>query len=220
MEVDQNKDVEVVRGKLVKGARLKGEIVRLETFGAFVALGSGVEGLIHVSEISHQRVEKPEDVLAKGQEVEVIVLGTKSLGNRRKERISLSIKSLDGNPWDDIRKNYPAGSIVEGKVDSLEDYGAFIEVAEGVRGMVHVSEIADRRIGHPREELSVGDALRVVVLEVDPRRQRLRLSIRKVETMESATNLRDFQARMQKEKTEEPSGNALTDALRRAKLAG
>ncbi|MGY8826903.1 MAG: 30S ribosomal protein S1 [Candidatus Latescibacterota bacterium] len=220
MEVDQNKDAEVVRGKLVKGARLKGEIVRLETFGAFVALGSGVEGLIHVSEISHQRVEKPEDVLAKGQEVEVIVLGTKSLGNRRKERISLSIKSLDGNPWDDIRKNYPAGSIVEGKVDSLEDYGAFIEVAEGVRGMVHVSEIADRRIGHPREELSVGDALRVVVLEVDPRRQRLRLSIRKVETMESATNLRDFQARMQKEKTEEPSGNALTDALRRAKLAG
>lgn len=218
LEADKNQEAEAVRAKLVKDARLQGEVVRLESFGAFVALGAGVEGMIHVSEMSHQRVEKPEDVLSKGQKVEVVVLGTKSLGNRRKERISLSIKALDGNPWDDIRKNYPAGTMVEGKVDSLEDYGAFVEIAEGVRGMVHVSEIADRRIGHPREELSVGEEIRVVVLEVDSRRQRLRLSIRQVETMESAANLRDFQARMKKEQTEEPSGNALTDALRRANL--
>ena len=219
LEADQNKEADAVRAKLVKDARLEGEVVRLESFGAFVALGAGVEGIIHVSEMSHQRVEKPEDVLSKGQKVEVVVLGTKSLGNRGKERISLSIKALDGNPCDDIRKNYPAGTVVEGKVDALEDYGAFVEVAEGVRGMVHVSEIADRRIGHPREELSVGQEVRVVVLEVDSRRQRLRLSIRQVETMESAANLRDFQARMKKEQTEEPSGNALTDALRRANLA-
>jgi len=91
-------------------------------------------------------------------------------------------------------------------------------LAEGVRGMVHVSEIADRRIAHPREVLSLGEEVRIVVLEADIRRQRLRLSIRQVESMESAANLRDFQDRMKREQVEETTGNALTDALRRAKL--
>ncbi len=218
LEAEQNKEAEAVRGQLTKGARLKGTVTRLQDFGAFVALGAGVEGLVHVSEISHQRVDKPGDVLAEGQEIEVIVLGTKGLGNRRKERISLSIKGLEKNPWDEIRDQFPAGTVAAGKVDSLEDYGAFVELGEGIRGMVHVSEIADRRIAHPREVLSLGEEVRIVVLEVDARRQRLRLSIRQVESMESEANLRDFQERMKKEQSEEPSGNALTDALRRANL--
>ena len=190
----------------------------MQDFGAFVALGAGVEGLVHVSEISHQRVNQPGDVLQEGQEIEVVVLDTKGLGNRRKERISLSIKALEKNPWDAVREQFPAGTVATGKVDSLEDYGAFVELAEGVRGMVHVSEIADRRIAHPREVLSLGEEVRIVVLEADMRRQRLRLSIRQVESMESAANLRDFQERMKREQVEEPTGNALTDALRRAKL--
>ncbi len=218
LEADKNKEAQAVRGKLDKGARLQGTVTRLQDFGAFVDLGAGVEGLVHVSEISHQRVEKPGDVLKEGQQIEVAVLGTKGLGNRRKERISLSMKALEKDPWNDIRKRFPSGTVVAGKVDSLEDYGAFVELAEGVRGMVHISEVADRRIGHPREVLSIGEEVRVVVLEADARRQRLRLSIRQVESMESAANLRDFQERMKKEQTDEPSGNALTDALRRAKL--
>ena len=193
-------------------------MTRLQDFGAFVALGAGVEGLVHVSEISHQRVNQPSDALQEGQEIEVVVLDTKGLGNRRKERISLSIKALEKNPWDAVRDQFPAGTVAPGKVDSLEDYGAFVELAEGVRGMVHVSEIADRRIAHPREVLSLGEEVRIVVLEADMRRQRLRLSIRQVESMESAANLRDFQERMKREQVEEPTGNALTDALRRAKL--
>ncbi len=218
LEAEQNKEAEAVRGKLDKGARLQGTVTRLQDFGAFVDLGAGVEGLVHVSEISHQRVDKPSDALIEGQQIEVVVLGTKGLGNRRKERISLSIKALEKDPWDDIRKNFPSGTVATGKVDSLEDYGAFVELAEGVRGMVHVSEVADRRIGHPRDVLSMGEEVRVVVLEADARRHRLRLSIRQVESMESAANLRDFQERMKKEQSEEPTGNALTDALRRAKL--
>ena len=147
----------------------------------------------------------------------MVVLDTKGLGNR-KERISLSIKALEKNPWDAVRDQFLPSTVAPGKVDSLEDYGAFVELAEGVRGMVHVSEIADRRIAHPREVLSLGEEVRIVVLEADMRRQRLRLSIRQVESMESAANLRDFQERMKREQVEEPTGNALTDALRRAKL--
>ena len=218
IEAEQNKEAESVRATLKKGAKLKGAVTRLQDFGAFVALGAGVEGLVHVSEISHQRVNQPGDVLQEGQEIEVVVLHTKALGNRRKERISLSIKSLEKNPWDAVREQFPAGTAATGKVDSLEDYGAFIELVEGVRGMVHVSEIADRRIAHPREVLSLGEEVRIVVLEADMRRQRLRLSIKQVESMESAANLQDFQDRMKREKVEEPTGNALTDALRRAKL--
>ena len=218
LEAEQNKEAESVRAALKKGAKLKGAVTRLQDFGAFIALGAGVEGLVHVSEISHQRVNQPGDVLQEGQEIEVVVLDTKALGNRRKERISLSIKSLEKNPWDAVREEFPAGTVATGKVDSLEDYGAFIELVEGVRGMVHVSEIADRRIAHPREVLSLGEEVRIVVLEADMRRQRLRLSIKQVESMESAANLQDFQDRMKREKVEEPTGNALTDALRRAKL--
>ena len=103
-------------------------------------------------------------------------------------------------------------------VKNITDFGAFVDLGDGARGLVHVSEIADRRIAHPREVLGIGDEVQVVVLEIDAKRQRLRLSISQVEAMESAANLRDFQERMQKENSEEATGNALTDALQRAKL--
>ncbi|MEE2629011.1 MAG: S1 RNA-binding domain-containing protein, partial [Candidatus Latescibacterota bacterium] len=142
----------------------------------------------------------------------------KDLGKRRKERISLSIKALEVDPWKEISTQFPAGTVGEGKVDGIEDFGAFVELAEGVRGLVHVSEIADRRIGHPREVLSLGDQVKVVVLEVDSRRQRLRLSIRQVDALESAANLKDFRERQQKEQEESQGNNVMLDALKRANL--
>tara|TARA_B100001250_G_C19815928_1_gene798391 strand:+ start:5704 stop:7047 length:1344 start_codon:yes stop_codon:yes gene_type:complete len=218
LQEEQNQEANKVREQLIKGAQLKGVVTRIQDFGAFVELGAGVEGLVHVSEISHQRIEKTSDALNEGQEVEVVVLGTKSLGNRRKERISLSIKANEKNPWDEIRKKFQPGTVAKGAVESMEDFGAFIDLGDGASGMVHVSEIADRRIAHPREVLGIGQDVNVVVLEIDSKRQRLRLSINQVEAMESAANLRDFQERMQKENSEEATGNALTDALQRAKL--
>lgn len=218
LQEERNEEANKVREQLKKGARFKGVVTRIQDFGAFVDLGAGVEGLVHVSEISHQRVEKTSDALKDGQEVEVVVLETKGLGNRRKERISLSIKANEKNPWDEIRKKFPPGTVAKGAVESLEDFGAFIDLGDGASGMVHVSEIADRRIAHPREVLGIGQDVNVVVLEIDRKRQRLRLSIKQVEAMESAANLRDFQERMQKENSEEATGNALTDALQRAKL--
>lgn len=218
LEAEQDKAAGLVRSQLKKGAQLAGKVTRLESFGAFVDLGSGVEGLVHVSEISHRRVGHPQEALAVGQPVQVEVLRTKDLGKRRKERISLSIKALEKDPWEAIKEQFAVGTVVTGKVDGLEDFGAFVDLAEGVRGLVHVSEVADRRIGHPREVLSLGDEVKVVVLEVDVRQQRLRLSINQVDALESKAHLAEFRQRQQQEQEATQGSSAMLDALRRANL--
>ena len=218
LEAEQDKAAGLVRSQLKKGAQLAGKVTRLESFGAFVDLGSGVEGLVHVSEVSHRRVGHPQEALAVGQPVQVEVLRTKDLGKRRKERISLSIKALEKDPWEAIKEQFAVGTVVTGKVDGLEDFGAFVDLAEGVRGLVHVSEVADRRIGHPREVLSLGDAVKVVVLEVDVRQQRLRLSISQVDALESKAHLAEFRQRQQQEQEATQGSSAMLDALRRANL--
>ena len=218
LEAEQDKAAGLVRSQLKKGAQLAGKVTRLESFGAFVDLGSGVEGLVHVSEISHRRVGHPQEALAVGQPVQVEVLRTKDLGKRRKERISLSIKALEKDPWEAIKEQFAVGTVVTGKVDGLEDFGAFVDLAEGVRGLVHVSEVADRRIGHPREVLSLGDEVKVVVLEVDVRQQRLRLSISQVDALESKAHLAEFRQRQQQEQEATQGSSAMLDALRRANL--
>ena len=134
------------------------------------------------------------------------------------ERISLSLKALEDDPWDKVKGQFSTGSVVDGKVEALEEYGAIVALADNVSGMVHVSEIAERRIAHPREALSVGEAVRVAVLEVDDRRRRLKLSLRRAVKMEDAANLREFQKREVDSKSNDPQ-NALTDALKRARLA-
>ena len=218
LEAEQDKSAGLVRSQLKNGAQLAGKVTRLESFGAFVDLGSGVEGLVHVSEISHRRVGHPQEVLAVGQQIQVAVLRTKDLGQRRKERISLSIKALEKDPWQEIKEQFAVGTVATGKVDGLEDFGAFVELAEGVRGLVHVSEIADRRIGHPREVLSLEEEVKVVVLEVDARRQRLRLSINQVDALESEAHLAEFRQRQQQEQEAAQGSSAMLDALRRANL--
>ncbi len=218
IEAEQDEAAGAVRSQLKKGAQLAGKVTRLESFGAFVDLGSGVEGLVHVSEISHQRVGHPQEVLEVGQQIQVAVLRTKDLGKRRKERISLSIKALEKDPWQEIKDQFAVGTVVTGKVDGLEDFGAFVELAEGVRGLVHVSEIADRRIGHPREVLSPEEEVKVVVLEVDDRRQRLRLSINQVDALESEAHLAEFRQRQRQEQEAEQGSSTMLEALRRANL--
>ena len=218
LEAEQDKSAGLVRSQLKNGTQLAGKVTRLESFGAFVDLGSGVEGLVHVSEISHRRVGHPQEALAVGQQIQVAVLRTKDLGQRRKERISLSIKALEKDPWQEIKEQFAVGTVATGKVDGLEDFGAFVELAEGVRGLVHISEIADRRIGHPREVLSLEEEVKVVVLEVDARRQRLRLSINQVDALESEAHLAEFRQRQQQEQEAAQGSSAMLDALRRANL--
>jgi small subunit ribosomal protein S1 len=164
--------------KYKTGDRVRGTVTRVTDFGAFIELEPGVEGLIHLSEMSwSKKVRKPADVLKPGEAVEVMVLGV-SLAERR---ISLGLKQALGDPWAEIEKKYAAGSVVEGPVTSLAKFGAFVQLAEGVEGMIHVGDLsAEKRINHPQEVLKVGQPVRAQVLDVDRERRRIRLGMKQL----------------------------------------
>ena len=216
LEESEKKITDQVRAGLKKGLEIEGTVTRLQPFGAFVALGGGVEGLIHVSEMSFQRVKHPADVLQEGQQVKVAVIDLKNLGSKKKERISLSLKALEQDPWDEVTRRCKPGTVVEGKVDALEDFGIFVELAHNVRGMVHISELSDKRVNHPKDVVSVGDSVRVAIVELDKKRRRVRLSLKQAEHFESASNLKAF--RQRQEKAQDQGSSAMLDALQRANL--
>ena len=160
------------------GQRVSGTVTRLMDFGAFVELEPGIEGLIHVSEMSWvKKVHKPSDILKPGDTVEAVVL-TVSAGERR---ISLGLKQALGDPWVEAPRKFPVGSAIEGPVTRLMKFGAFVQLAEGVEGLVHVSEItADRRINHPQDVLHAGQMVRAQVLGVDTEKRQIRLSMKQL----------------------------------------
>jgi small subunit ribosomal protein S1 len=163
---------------LHEGAEMEGAVARLESFGAFVDLG-GVDGLVHVSEIRHERTESPAEVLSVGQTVRVKILGiSQKEGGRPK--ISLSMKAVAPDPWDDVNDRFWAGRKIEGAVVRLTDFGAFVNLAPGIDGLVHVSEIDLRPVAHPKDALTVGQVVRAAVLSVDASRRRISLSIKDV----------------------------------------
>jgi small subunit ribosomal protein S1 len=160
---------------LQKGERRKGTVSSIVNFGAFVDLG-GVDGLVHVSELSWKHVDHPSEVVQVGQEVEVEVLDV----DLERERVSLSLKATQEDPWKEFERMYSAGEIIDGQVTKLVPFGAFVRVAQGIEGLVHISEISDQHIEAPESVLSVGDQVRVKVIEVDVPRRRISLSMRQV----------------------------------------
>jgi len=160
------------------GAKVKGKVVNLVPYGAFVELEPGVEGLVHVTELSWtKRIAKPSDVLKPEQEIEAVVLGI----NREEQKISLGVRQLEANPWDKAMDKYPPGTKVKGKIRNLTSYGAFIELEEGLDGMIHVSDISwTRKINHPSEVLKKGDEVEAVVLEIDKGNQRIAVGIKQL----------------------------------------
>jgi small subunit ribosomal protein S1 len=169
-----------IETKYPVNAKVKGKVVNLVPYGAFVELEPGVEGLVHVTELSWtKRIAKPSDILKQGQEIEAVVLGI----NREEQKISLGIRQLETNPWDQAQDKYPAGTKVKGKIRNLTSYGAFIELEEGLDGMIHVSDISwTRKINHPSEVLKKGDEVEAVVLEVDKGNQRIAVGIKQLST--------------------------------------
>ncbi len=159
--------------ELAPGDVVEGTVARMTNFGAFIDLG-GVDGLCHVSEIAYEHVDKPSDVLKSGQKVKVKVLNV----DPERERISLSIKQTLPGPWDDIEDKAPVGSVLTGTVKRLTSFGAFVEVFPGVEGLVHISQISHKHIATPADVLTPGEEVKVKVLNVDPERQRLGLSIK------------------------------------------
>jgi small subunit ribosomal protein S1 len=169
-----------IETKFPVGAKVKGKVVSLVPYGAFVQLEPGVEGLIHVTELSWtKRIAKPSDVLKQDQEIEAVVLGI----NREEQKISLGVRQLESNPWDGAAAKYTAGTKVKGQVRNLTSYGAFVELEEGIDGMIHVSDMSwTRKINHPSEVMKKGDVVEATVLEVDRPNQRIALGMKQLGT--------------------------------------
>jgi small subunit ribosomal protein S1 len=168
-----------IEAKFPVGQKVKGKVVSLVPYGAFVQLEPGVEGLVHVTELSWtKRIAKPGDVLKQDQEIEAVVLGI----NRDEQKISLGVRQLESNPWDSASAKYAVGQKVKGQVRNLTSYGAFVELEEGIDGMIHVSDMSwTRKINHPSEVMKKGDVVEATVLEVDRPNQRIALGIKQLE---------------------------------------
>jgi small subunit ribosomal protein S1 len=175
VEAEKGKQKQNLLDSLSVGQVLEGTVQRITDFGAFVDLG-GIDGLVHISQMSHQHVAKPSDVVQEGQKVQVKVLNV----DRDNERISLSIKDTLPGPWTNLAEKAPKGSTLTGVVKRLVSYGAFVEVFPGVEGLVHISQIAHKHIATPHEVLKEGQEVQVKVLDVNETEQRLSLSIKEL----------------------------------------
>jgi small subunit ribosomal protein S1 len=162
------------------GQKIKGKVTNLMPYGAFVQIEEGIEGLIHVSELSWtKRITRPSDVLTLGQDIEAVVLGV----NKEDQKISLGVRQLEPNPWDEIEQRYVIGKQVRGQVRNMTAYGAFVELEEGIDGMVHVSDLSwTKKINHPSEVLKKGDEVDAIVIDIDKANQRISLGVKQLET--------------------------------------
>ncbi|WP_309087696.1 30S ribosomal protein S1 [Domibacillus sp.] len=202
LDIEKAENKQKVLENIQAGDVIDGKVQRLTDFGAFVDIG-GVDGLVHISQLSHEHVEKPSDVLTEGQEVKVKVLSI----DRDSERISLSIKETLPGPWENIADRAPIGSEHEGTVKRLVSYGAFVEVFPGVEGLVHISQISNRHIGTPHEVLEEGQTVRVKVLDANEQEHRLSLSMKSFEEAEPEETIDSY------ELPEESSGFQIGDIL-------
>lgn len=176
LKAEKSKSEEATWSKLEKGATVEGEVKRLADFGAFVEI-DGVDGLLHVSEISWGRVNKPSDVLKVGDKVQVYILDV----DKENKKLSLSMKKLIENPWNNIDQKYLVGNTVMGTVVRFANFGAFIELEPGVDGLVHISQISDKRIAKPGDALTIGETVKAKIIEVDKENKKIGLSIREAD---------------------------------------
>ncbi|NLK97578.1 MAG: bifunctional 4-hydroxy-3-methylbut-2-enyl diphosphate reductase/30S ribosomal protein S1 [Epulopiscium sp.] len=167
---------EEVLNTLQVGQKVKGTVRNITNFGAFIDLG-GIDGLVHISQISWNKIQSPEEVLKVGQEVEAIVLDI----DKEKEKVSLTLKNEENNPWFKIEEKYPVGAIVKGKVVRMVSFGAFVELEPGVDGLVHISQIANKHVAKPEDELKLGEIIDVKVLDVNKDEKKISLSKKQTE---------------------------------------
>lgn len=187
VESDQSEKKQEVLASISEGQILEGKVARITNFGVFVDLG-GIDGLVHISQLSHEHVEKASDVVSEGESIKVKVLAI----NTENERISLSVKETTPGPWENIEGELQSGNIVEGTVKRLVNFGAFVEVLPGVEGLVHISQISTEHIGTPQEVLSVGQTIKVKVLDVNEKDKRVSLSIKEIEADQNQQDLKAY----------------------------
>ena len=187
---------------IAPGQELEGTVSRMEPFGAFVDLG-GIDGLIHVSEVSHARIAHPREVISAGERVKVKVLRVEP-GKDGRPRVALSLRAVAPDPWVTAAQQFTPGARVSGVVVRLADFGAFVNLAPGIDGLVHVSQVTDRRIQHVREVLSPGQGVEAVILAVEPERKRISLSLREAQEIAPSELSRDAEPAV-KQTSQQPS---------------
>ncbi|MEC1022182.1 30S ribosomal protein S1 [Bacillus paralicheniformis] len=205
VEKEQSERKQEFLQTLEAGRVLEGKVQRLTDFGAFVDIG-GIDGLVHISQLSHSHVEKPSDVVEEGQDVKVKVLSV----DRDNERISLSIKETLPGPWSNIGEKVKPGDVLDGKVQRLVSFGAFVEVLPGVEGLVHISQISNKHIGTPHEVLEEGQDGKVKVLDVNEEEERISLSMKELEENTDKAEQEDYR---QYQAKEESSGFQLGEMI-------
>lgn len=193
LQEERAERAKALRGTLKVGLTIEGTVTTVKEYGAFIDLG-GIEGMLHKSEMGFGRVAHPRDILQPGSNVQVQIIKIEPSDQpKRPDRISLSLKALMEDPWKTTVGTMKEGGTTKGKVVRLEPFGAFVAIADGVEGLVHVSEISERRLNHPREALSVGDEVEVVVLTTDNERRRLSLSIKGVAAQQERSQAAGYQ---------------------------
>ncbi len=180
---------DVIAQKYPVGTTIAGKIKNITDFGVFIGIDEGIDGLVHISDISWtKRVKHPSEIFKKNQEVEAIVLNI----DKENERFSLGIKQLEPDPWESIPQRYPAGSVITGPITNVTDFGLFVEIEEGIEGLVHVSEISKEKIKSPIGQYKTGDEITAKVINISPKERKIGLSIKKVEEQEEKTNYTDY----------------------------
>jgi small subunit ribosomal protein S1 len=190
------------------GMKLSGRVKTVKDYGAFVDIG-GVDGLLHVSEISWNRIGHPKEVLSEGQQIEVVILGI----DREKSKISLGMKQLQSSPWHNIAERFPPESVVHGKVTKTTEFGAFVQLEAGVEGMIHISELDHKRVHRVTDVVQVGKEIEVKILSVDPSKKRIALSLK-------ALSARPEAPAKKSDEDLAPSGGALYERKRKEPLRG
>jgi small subunit ribosomal protein S1 len=173
---------------ITEGERRKGKVTRITNFGAFVDLGSGIEGLIHISELSWNRVKHPGEILKEDDEVEVLIIKV----DPDNKRLSLSLKQIEEHPWYQAAKNFNEGEVYPGTVVRLESFGAFIRLAPGVEGLAHISQLAEKRVNNPEEVLSVGQEVQAKILKIDRPNRKISLSLKQVTSDHEEEQINEF----------------------------
>ena len=202
LEESQSEGRKAFLESLKKGERRRGTVSSIVNFGVFVDLGGGVDGLVHVSELSWKHVEHPSEVVSVGQEVEVEILDV----DLDRERVSLSLKATQEDPWREFERKNQTGEVISGTVTKLVPFGAFVRVGEGVEGLVHISELANEHIESPEQVVQVGEEVRVKVVDVDVTRRRISLSIKRVGDADSGPAAEpEIQAEIEAEVAAAPS---------------
>lgn len=197
---------ETLKEKYPEGSIVKGVIRNITNFGIFVGVEEGIDGLIHMSDISwKQRVKHPSEIFKKGQEIEAMVLNI----DIEHEKFSLGLKQIEKNPWEEISVRYPSGSVVNGKVTNITDFGVFVEIEEGIEGLVHISELSTRRVKTSSELFAVGDNVSAIVKNVDTKSRKIRLSIKDYEAGTEGSSVHQYINN--KENVSSNLGKALAD---------